>query len=114
METRLTVRARFGAATRRSAGEDVRERGHSYEVEAEAVGADYTLGRDLLVLAQTLDGKRLEDMLTGASSDLVDLPAWFAEQLVMEHRGLVRVSVTQWPENLTATALRELRAPVRA
>lgn len=80
------------------------------------VSADWGLPAALDAIVAELDGRRLEDMMPGASTDLADIPSWILERLVLSHPGIVEISVTEIGSRglpVTATLIRPLRAPVR-
>lgn len=115
MERRLTFRSRFSAATSHHDGEDAKLHGHAYDVEVEVAAGDWALGDDLDSILAELDGRRLEDMMPGASTDLDQIPGWLLERLVMSHPAIVEVRVTEiGRRSVTASLIRPQRAPLRA
>lgn len=112
MARSLTFRRRFSAGTSRHNGEPSLPHGHAYEVEIEVERDDWSVYTSLDDLVEELDGKPLEKMVVGGSSDLWDLPTWIMERLLARHPAIVRVSVTEQPENVTASVRREVRQRV--
>lgn len=118
METTLTFRAEFSAATKRHAGDEAHLHGHTYAVSVTALitlSADWTISADLRRLVGELNGRQLEDMMPGASVDLDGIALWVMERLLMAHSSVISVSVTE--DGIlgatAATANRAIRAPIR-
>jgi 6-pyruvoyl-tetrahydropterin synthase len=118
MDIRLTFRATFSAATKRHAGDEAHLHGHTYAVTVTALKTlsnDWLIPKDLRQLVAELDRRQLEDMMPGASTDIDGIALWIMERLLMLHSSVVEVSVTEAGSDgdVTATATRPIRAPIR-
>jgi hypothetical protein len=111
----LTFRATFSAATKRHAGDEAHLHGHTYAVSVTAVRPDWVIATHLRLLVGELDRRQLEDMMPGGSTDLDGIALWIMERLLMAHSSITQVSVTEdgWLGDVTATASRPIRAPIR-